>query len=256
MSQLSDENWSFQCVAHRGYRAHYAENTLRAFEKALEVGATMLELDVRLTKDDVVVVLHDPTMLRLGNDRRHVSSICWEELKDLDLHDAKARHFKSGSVLSLEKLLSTFGKQTNYYIEIKKRTKGHPSEHQKHLCDLTIELVRKYDLEDHTMYVAFDPWVLTYYRSCCPNARLGLNFRHPPPSAHLLSDLKKLGAVLCPHRKLMSHQAVQAWKRKGFRVIPWVVNNPEDMKLFKEMGVDGITTDNPELLVKLRQQES
>jgi glycerophosphoryl diester phosphodiesterase len=88
MLSIDDKDWTFQIVAHRGFKAHYAENTMISFEKAVEAKATMLELDVRMTKDEVIVILHDPTLLRLGKHRWHVSSLLWHSLQEIKIRQS------------------------------------------------------------------------------------------------------------------------------------------------------------------------
>lgn len=250
MSELLDENWTFQRVAHRGFRAHYTENTIEAFQKALEVGATMLELDVRMTKDEKLVVLHDATLLRLGDNRRHVASMYWEELKEIDIIDKRAKHYKSGSILRLEELLDQVNSDTNYYIEIK-ASKRHSKEYEKRLCQKVVDLVHRKDLEPHVMYAAFEFSVLEYYYDCCDPARLGFNFKRSFPKPAIMAKLKKMKAILCPKHKLLDEESFQHCKDQGFRIIPWTVNETERMIELIDMGVDGITTDHPDRLYDL-----
>lgn len=244
MSVLKDKSWSFQVVAHRGFRAHFAENTYMSFLKAIEVGATMLELDVRMTRDEKVVVLHDPTLLRLGGQRRHVAHLTWAELQQIDLHDEEARELKSGSVLTLEELFKLGGKTVNYYIEIK-GSRPHSAAYERRLCERVVDLVEEYQLSAHVMYVSFNFSVLKYYREQGNLSRLGYNFRDTWPSPSKIQWLKEANAILCPYYRLLDKECVQRYQGEGFRLIPWVVNEPEEMRYWIDAGIDGVTTDNP-----------
>lgn len=242
----------FQVVAHRGFKAHYAENTLVSFEKAIEAGATMLELDVRMTEDEVVVILHDPTLLRLGGHRLHVSEMSWSVLKTINLLDKKARHLRSGSVLTLEQLFQTFGKSVYYDVEIK-TAKHHLLHHKHKLCSHVIELVERFDLDNYVMATSFELDIIQYLHDK-NNLRLGYNFKGEMPDAWLFDKLKKMEASLCPHHGLVTEESLQTFKEMKFKVIPWVVNSEKRMMELLYWGVDGIISDNPEKLARLLER--
>lgn len=239
----------FHVIAHRGFRAHYAENTLVSFEKALASGANMFELDVRMTNDEVVVILHDPTILRLGGQRLHVSAMTWDQLKQINLMDKKARHLKSGSVLSLEQLFSTFGSDVYYDVEVK-ICKYHTLQHKHTLCSKVIELVNRFDLGNHVMATSFELEILQFLKDK-NNVTLGFNFSRELPDEWLLEKLQGLDVRLCPHHKLLNEEVLHNFRERGFKVIPWVVNRQKRSLELLYWGVDGIITDNPETLVSL-----
>lgn len=242
----------FQIVAHRGFKAHYAENTLISFEKAIEAGATMLELDVRMTQDEVVVILHDPTLLRLGGHRLHVSQMSWSVLKTINLMDKKARHLRSGSVLTLEQLFERFGNSVYYDVEIK-TSKHHLLHHKHQLCNRVIDLVARFDLDHYVMATCFELDVLQYLHDN-NNLRLGYNFKGEMPDQWLFDKLKKIDARLCPHHALVTEESLSKFKEMKFKVIPWVVNSERRMHELLYWGVDGIISDNPEKLTRLLER--
>lgn len=248
MSTLTDKNWAFQVVAHRGFSAHIAENTIFSFKKAMSVGATMFELDVRMTRDGKVVILHDPTLLRLGKKELRVAEIDWKELCHIDLHDEKARDLKGGSILTLEELFESSGSRINYYIEIK--GSDHTVEYEKELCAKVTELVKKYALEGNVIYVSFSYEVLRYYKAAGHRSRLGYNFYGEWPSEEQLKELSEMNALLCPDIQLLEadRSKLKTFHERGFRLIPWVVNDAQVMKYWVDAGIDGITTDDPQIL--------
>lgn len=242
-------NIPFQVIAHRGFKAHYAENTLLSFEKAIEAGATMLELDVRMTKDEVVVILHDATLLRLGGHRLHVSEMSWNVLKTINLMDKKARHLRSGSVLTLEQLFERFGNSVYYDVEIK-TSRHHLLQHKHTLCSRVIELVERFDLDPFVMATSFELDILHYLHDN-NNLRLGYNFKGEMPDEWLFEKLRKINARLCPHHALVTEESLAKFKEMKFKVIPWVVNSERRMLELLYWGVDGIISDHPERLSKL-----
>lgn len=250
MQALDPLSWTFQNVAHRGFRGHYAENTLLAFEKALEYGATMLELDVRMTRDEVIVVMHDPTLMRLGTNHGHVSDFLWEELKEMEIYDAKARHVQSGRVLNLERLFQCVGDNTHYYLEIKTSRK-HPVSHAHRLCDLLVDMVLEHELQNHVLFCTFQFHLLEYLHEHKTPNRLGYNFEHQWLGLANYPKLQEMNAIVCPDHNMLTRERFDEIKEHGLQVIPWVINDQERMRELIEWGVDGITTDFPDRLTEL-----
>jgi|GEM_PF-1798826 len=252
MSILINDPWKFQCIAHRGLRKLYPENTLLAFKKAIEAKATMLELDVQMTKDQVVVVLHDATLQRLANVRQYVSEMSWKELNQISLYDKQAQHVRQGKVLTLKKLFQKIGKQTNYYVEIK-AFKKHSSQYRRLLCDSVVDLIYRYDLLKHVMIVSFDFEILSYLYNHYKPLHLGFNFEKHWPTHNRMSTLRRMHAVLCPQECLLDDHHLRLSQEKGFRIIPWVVNKTKNMQRFIENQVDGIITDYPDRLYEAKK---
>lgn len=240
----------FQIVAHRGYKALFCENTMPAFEKALEAGATMLELDVRLTADQEAVLLHDATLQRLAGDRRHVASLPWNLLEEMPLLDKRARKQPEGRIARLEELFDRVGTDANYCVEIK-HAPGQNSAYHQNLCETVCSLIKKYGLISRCMFVCTEVALLQMLHQTLPQIPVGWVFELKEHLTSVPKPLKQMGAVLCPKMELLEDECVARFKRAGYALMPWTVNQETQMRRLLDWGVIGITTDEVERLVEV-----
>ncbi|MBS1992640.1 MAG: glycerophosphodiester phosphodiesterase [Cyanobacteria bacterium SZAS LIN-3] len=240
-------------IGHRGASLDFPENTIPSFARALELGADMLELDVRLSKDGHVVVIHDPTVDRTTYGKGAVSSLTLEELKALTLKTPRDNKPRGSAVAfpaqiaTLEEVFQTFP-QAIISVEIKDQSWP--------LCVKVVELIKRFDRFDRTTVELI-----------ALKGRLGKKLRQYEPklsTGHTTGEIirfaslsrlrvsrvfKKRGLLIeVPLKKgrlkIVTPSFVRAAHKKGIRVFVWTVNDPTLMaKLFK-MGVDGIYTDN------------
>ena len=240
----------FHCVGHRGFRGLYPENTMLAFKKAADVGATMVELDVQLTKDDVVVVVHDISMERLSGDPRHVTDMTWKELSSQTITGEMGEIVQKGKSCTLEDLFKTLKKRVHYYVELK-TSEQQPVEYKRLLCEKVLALVKKYGLLDSVMFASFEMQSVEEMRKISQGVPVGLNVRGVLPSEVTLTALEKMGAAICPDQNLLDEKVIRAYKERGFRLMPWGVNEVDRMKQLMQWGIDAITTDYPNRLCEL-----
>ncbi len=249
MSNRSVVEQGFQIVAHRGYRARICENTLPAFIAALNAGATMLELDVRLSSDGEAVLLHDATMQRLAGDSRSVSKLAWSDLNDMAIHDKKADTYPDGRIARLEELFTTIGNRCNYCVELKFSPKE-PLTYHEALCEITCSLIEHHKLTDRCLFVCTEVALLKWLHGRLPDVPVGWVFEQEQQIGSL-ADLKAMKALLCPRMGLLDEQNVADFKRAGFSLMPWTANRPAEMRRLLNWGVVGITTDEVETLVEV-----
>ncbi len=146
-------------AAHRGDSYNYYENTMTAFEKAIEAGADMIETDVHLTKDGHLALIHDDKVDRTTNGQGRVDEMTLEELKALNAGDSSARE----EIPTLEDLLALASKHNiTLNIEIKEYWSEENEERCIKCIEDTISLVEKYSLGNKIVVNSFDAWVLEY----------------------------------------------------------------------------------------------
>lgn len=240
-------NQGFQIIAHRGYKALVCENTLPAFTQALKAGATMLELDVHLSADGEAVLLHDATMQRLANDRRHVANLTWNALKTMPLYDKRARSHPEGHVLRLEELFSHIGSDCNYCVEIKYAPRRSSLYHHK-LCETVCAIIQQHQLSKHCMFVCSELPLLAKLQAMAPHIPAGWVFEFEKQLL-TLPKIRSMNLVLCPRAGLLTEQRAREMIRMGFSLMPWTVNRESEMRHLMDWGVAGITTDEVERLV-------
>ncbi len=237
--------------AHRGSRVLWPENTLEAFEGAVDLGYRYIETDVQMTKDRVVVVFHDPTLERTTNGVGRVSEWLWEDLQQLDAgwtferdgeHPYRSRGVR---VSSLRDAMATFP-DVHFNIDLKGPGLEWP----------VYEVIRSLGREESTLVGSFvDRRTLKFRRvsrgrvatAAGPSAairmraaaRLGRTVRHPAAAYQLPFDSRALR---------FDPSLVAAIHRGGAQVHCWTVNEAEDMRRLLDWGVDGIVTDRPDVL--------
>jgi len=216
-------------VGHRGARAYEPENTLRSFERALELGVDAVEFDVRGTRDDEVVVIHDARVDRTTGGKGSVKEMTLQEIKQLALE-------KNERIPKLEEALDFLDRKVKILIELK----------ETGLEDKVLRLVREKGLEKNVIIVSFLQKALSKIRELDDEVETGLIYvRHKHPTQSAL----KLGAKhLLPFYRFTHASNVEKAHENGLKVIVWTINDREEVSKYMEKGVDGIASDKPDIL--------
>jgi glycerophosphoryl diester phosphodiesterase len=240
-------------IAHRGASGYYPENTLIAFQRAVELGADMIELDVHLTKDGEVVVIHDETLDRTTNGKGNVRDYTLPELKKLDAGAWYKSEFAGERIPTLEEVLQSLKGKVQFNIEIKNGPVYYQGIEEKILA-----ILLKQDLRDQVVISSFDHRCLKKIKKMNPDlatgslVKLGVLY-----VARLLKPEKiaqSVGATgLHLHKSYVTPDLVHRAKQHGLRVLVWTVNEPAQMSHFIKMGVDGIVTNFPDKLKNERE---
>ena len=168
-------------IAHRGYRQKYPENTLAAFQAAMETGVSMIELDVNFSRDRKVVVIHDPTLERTTNGHGAVSDYTMEELKQLDAGSWFDPRFADQHLPELSEVLDLVIGRAMVNIEIK----AHAYEHN-HPPDAiekqVVELVKQKNMQDSVLISSFEIDILVQIASMQEPAAIALISKTPASS--------------------------------------------------------------------------
>jgi glycerophosphoryl diester phosphodiesterase len=234
-------------IAHRGGALEAEENTLPAFANAVALGYSHVELDVHVTRDGVVVIHHDPDLMRLCDDPRMIAALDYAQLRQI-------RTRAGAEIPTLEALLSDF--PTLYVvIEVKARAAVAP------LCDLIARL----GALDRVCIGGFDPAATAE-----AVARLGPGLLWSPAHAQvarllargwgLALPLAGFGVVQIPMRwkglNLITPRFMRAAHRAGVAVQVWTINEGAEMAHLLDLGVDGVITDKPALLRKVLERRA
>lgn len=238
---------AFKKIAHRGASGKYPENTRLAFQKAVEAGADMIELDCQLTQDGHVVVFHDERLARTGRTRGAVKEQSLEQLKKLDIGSWRGKAFRGERILTLEEALDIIAGNADLCVEIKTFPDSRPGLEIKVLFILS-----HYDYLDRTIISSFDHRSLARVRELAPDAALGLIYGSKRDSAPLPIAARLGAASIHVQKQFASRQFLaQAWDQ-GLDVFVWTVNDLTEMQAFVALGVQGVISDYPERLSRLR----
>ena len=216
-------------IGHRGARAYEPENTLSSFRRAVELGVDAVELDVRKTKDNELVVIHNSDVNKTTDGSGAVSDLTLEQIKRFVTD--KGEH-----IPTLEEVLDAVGRRVKVLVELKE-----PGVEEK-----VLELIRRKGLMENVIVISFHEDVLRKVRALDDEVALGLVYvRHKNP---IQSALELKAEYLLPLYRFTHSSNVKKAHEKGLKVIVWTINTKEEAAEYKKKGVDGIATDRPDVL--------
>jgi len=226
--------------AHRGACALAPENTLAAFQLALDLGCDWIETDVRLTADGVPVLLHDATVDRTTQAKGPVGRMSLSQMRRLDAGSWFHRRFRGERIPTLDEALEWCRGRCGLNLEIKEEERAE---------DLVRRLAARFrgaGSLDRILFSSFRASDLKTLRAALPHARLGWLASRSTRGLAGLNRFVRL-AALHPKDSLANRRLVERCRRMGLAVHVWVVNRARRLEELKALGVDGVMTDNPHL---------
>ncbi len=259
MKSVTDSSIKTEVLAHRGDSVKFPENTMPAFKSAVDMQVDRIETDVHLTSDGKIVIWHDNTMERMTGDKRQISELSWKEMKEIDagtlftINNGKSFPFKGKKItpILLETLLKEFP-DMRFNIDLK--------DNNLILAEKYGTLLKELKCTTRVVTASFNSRVLKHFRKLFPDAltsctslevlKLLLLYR----TGLLIIPFSYKGKILqVPEYsgkiKILSKGFIKYLHKRGFKVQVWTINQESEMKRFIQMGVDGIFTDKPELLI-------
>jgi len=216
-------------IGHRGAKFYEPENTLRSFRKALELGVDAVELDVRRTKDGEVVVIHDAEVDRTTNGKGLVSELTLEEIKKLVTD-------KGEKIPTLEEALDFLDKKVKVLIELK----------ETGIEEDVLNLIREKELEKNVILISFLESALGKIRALNKDVETGLIYvRHENP---VKAALELKANYLLPLYRFTRAEEIKKAHENGLKIIVWTINDEKEVSAYVKKGVDGITSDKPNIL--------
>lgn len=232
---------SFINIAHRGASAYAPENTFAAFDKALSLGSTHVELDVHFSADGHIVVIHDDTLERTTGGSGPVVEQTLAQLRTLDAGGWFSAEFKGERIPTLAHLLERYKGRLHFHIEVKGRSSG--------LAQRTADLVRGFGVGGSVTVTSFQTDPLEEMRAYAPELPAGWLVREIDDST--MTKAKDMGLEqLCPMAPDVTPELVEALHQKGFVVRAWGVATVELMRRVVDAGADGMTINFPDKLAE------
>lgn len=237
-----------QIVCHRGYSGRYPENTLLAFQKALETGAEGMELDVHLSKDGEVVSLHDELLDRTTDGTGFVRDYTLAELKKLNAAKRSRERFGFQPIPTLREYFELVqGTAIHTNIELKTGTFDYPG-----LEEAVWDLIREYRQEDKVLISSFHAQSLLRMHELAPELPCGLLNKDALPNA---------GRVICslgfqayhPHFIRLTPGLIRDLKAHGLQINTYVPNGPATLAYLFAQDVSSVITNYPERALRLRR---
>lgn len=235
--------------AHRGYSAAFPENTMKAFKEAEKVGSDGLELDVQLTKDGQVVVIHDETVDRTTNGTGYVKDFTFKELRKLDASYKQKTMLKKEPIPSLEEV---FEWMTTNNLTCNVELKNILFEY-KGMEEKVIELVRKYDLTDRIIISSFNHYSIIDSYRIAPDIEIAPLFAEGLYMPWVYAESIRAKGF---HPKYLAapNEIIKASMEKGIAVRPYTVNKGAVMKRLIEVGCTAFITDDPVKALRIRKK--
>jgi len=251
---------------HRGARAIYPENTIPAFKYAIDLGVDYLEMDVAVTKDNVLVISHDPHINGEICTGPHpgiaIHELTLKELREYDCGALKNPHFPKQHpvpgtrIPTLDEVLSLGeGNSVQFNIETKSFL-DHPelTPTPDVFARMMLDVIRKHKLESRSIVQSFDFRTLRAMKILAPDIRLSALWEG---QARPFTDIAhEAGAgIVSPAFKLATPEQVKAAHAAHLEVVPWTADTPEDWQRLIDAGVDAIITDDPAALIAYLRQK-
>lgn len=214
---------------------------MASFRRAVELGATFIETDLRLSHDAKFVAMHDSTLDRTSNGRGLVRDFTLAQLRELDAGSWYGPDFAGEKIPTLDEILN-FAREADvvFYLEIK-REAGWGVHHG------VVGALRAANESARTVVISFDPSTLANLRRLDAGLLTGFLFENPVADA--VEKAQKVGArQICPRADRVTPELLRAAGDAGLQVATWTVNDPSQMDALARMGVNGIMSDYPDRL--------
>jgi glycerophosphoryl diester phosphodiesterase len=227
-------------IAHRGASAYEPENTLRAFQRAMDMGATMMELDVHLTRDGHPVVMHDANVARTTNGTGQIAELSLAEIRRLDAGSGER-------VPTLGEVIDLVRGRAQLYIELK----------GQQTPAAVVRALRQMAFCDQAIAGSFYPWLPQRVKFLEPAVRTSVLIAARDRQADFVDWALAVEADYVhpcwerasptPH-ELLTPELIAGIRRHGLGIVVWHEERPEELRELVKLDVDGICTNTPDVL--------
>lgn len=273
---------AFDTQGHRGCRGLMPENTIPAMIKALDLGVTTLEMDAVITKDSQVVLSHEPFFnheistspdglpISEATEKQHnIFQLDYAQVKGYDVGLAKHPRFpRQEKIAAVKPLLAdvfdaadAHAKKTNralpfYNIETKSQASTDNQFHPEpgRFVELLMQVIQQKKIEQRVIIQSFDVRTLQYLHQHYPQIQTAYLVERPSLNS-MDAQINKLGftpTIFSPEHRLVTTAMINYCREKKIKLIPWTVNELSTIQKLKDMGVDGIISDYPDLFAQLK----
>ena len=239
--------------AHRGFSSKYPENTMLAFKKAEEIGASGIEIDIQLSKDKEIVICHDEDITRTSNGSGFIKDLSINQLKEFSFHNNFNQYVnrKDTKIPSLEEFFTWLKtNELEINIELKTNIFPYPS-----LVDQCLEMIEKSNLEDRIILSSFNHQTIAQAKAKNPSIRCGLLSSNTLINPHKYCKENNI-EFYHPSYYALEANTFKQFKQAGIGLNIWTVDDKDKIKRLVEEDVYGIITNVPDLGVGVAGQEA
>lgn len=244
-SFASDKDNDTLIVAHRGASALAPENTLSAFDMAVNLGADYIEVDVQMTKDGKLVAMHDVTVDRTTNGTGRIKNLTYDDLTALDAGSWFSPRFKGEKVPTLEAILDRYEGRTGILIELK-----HPSIYpdiEEELAELLTKRLNEGYTLSPIIVQSFDKQSIQEFHQLLPVIPTGIIIGTSEfSSGEDLFAIDGFASFINPKANLVDASFMQQAKERNLNVFTWTVSDSKTAQSLRNLNVNGIITNYPD----------
>lgn len=222
-------------TAHRGSSITEPENTILAFDEALQDGADWLELDVHETKDGVLVITHDANLKRTAGVKKYVYNLTFAELKEIKVKGIYSNGYIETTIPTLEEVLKRYQGKAKLNIELK------PTQYDTDYVDKVISLIKEYNFESDCMVASMNESILEEVKSKDQNITVLYNMAVAEGNVTKLTSIDNYSV----EQSYITESLIQNVHNNNKLIFAWTVNDPDTIRKLAALGVDSIVTDDP-----------
>ncbi len=239
-------------IAHRGFSGRAPENTLAAIREAIAIGADMAEIDVTLTADERVVVIHDETLDRTTNGVGKVADHGFDEIRSLDAGSWFAPQFAGEKVPTLDEILDTTNGRILLNVEIKSEAVD------RGISDKVATVIKERGMADQVIVSSFSPTALEQIHAVAPGIRTAVLYNPELQRGEDPADIvHSLGASVFNIRgSRLKAKMLRSCREHGIPVGVYTVDKPKKMKRWVKKEIDAIFTNHPDRLIEILNEQS
>jgi glycerophosphoryl diester phosphodiesterase len=242
--RLARERGRVWVVGHRGAMGHCPENTLASFERGLQLGADWIELDVHLSRDNALIVIHDETLDRTTNGHGAVRGHTLAELKALDAGSWFSPEYTGERIPTLEEVLD-WARQRNTIVDIE--IKNAPVYYDG-IEAAVVEALDRYGMTEQVIVISFDHRAVQRVKALDSRIATGVLYSARPVDGGLSLARQAQADAVLPHWAYVTAPDVAAAHSAGLSVAPWASSDPDVLRDLISKGVDAIGTNHPDVL--------
>jgi len=235
------QNKEFLIIAHRGESYDAPENTLASINLAWKRDADGVEIDVQLTKDKKIVLIHDKTTLRTGGKYKRIASNNYDEILKIDVGKFKANKWENERIPLLDVVIDTIPRNKILFVEIKSD--------EKIIKPLKNLIEQKNINPDQIKFIGFNIYMMELIKKSCPEFESywiigGKFYKNKSNLKETITKCKsaELDGLDAQARKYLNKDVIHSVKNSSLKIYTWTVDDPERAKQLYLAGINGITT--------------
>ncbi|MEH7331985.1 glycerophosphodiester phosphodiesterase family protein [Neobacillus drentensis] len=237
-------------IGHRGAAGYCPENTFASFNKALELGVDFLEIDIQMTRDGELIIIHDPTVNRTTNGKGRVKDLTLKEIHELDAGSWFHPRFAGEKVPTFSEFLDKYAGVTGLLIELKKPSL-YPQIEEKVATELIKRGLASEESKQQIIIQSFDKISLKRVHHLLPSVPIGVLIKNTVVnglSTNELIGFSSFASYVNPKITMINKRLIKRIQRHGFKTIIWTVKKKSDAKLLRHFDINGIVSDYPDYI--------